>query len=142
MKTAIRPWWRKRRILLPLLTVLSLVIAFILAASRSDQSQVVIYNESGAPLGPLTVTACGQQKLFPRVADDTSVRMRLEAIGSASSVELSLPAYPPWRWDGGYLEPRGGYLVFIHIRPNLEVELHTQISLWQRVLFNRSSPSD
>lgn len=135
-----RPWWRMRRILLPFVTFALLLVALVIAVVRSGQSQIVIYNESHSALGPLTVSACGQRSVFSRLDDDTSVRVRLDDSGGASGVELSLPG--GWTWAEGYIEPRGGYLVFIHIRPQMEVEMHTQISLWQRLLFGREGAAD
>ncbi len=140
MKTMDRPWWRKRRIVLPLVTFALLCVTLVVAVVRSDQSQIVIYNESDSSLGPLTVSACGQRSVFSRIEDDTSVRIRLDGAGGESAVQLSLPS--GWIWEGGYVEPRGGYLVFIHVRPQMEVEVHTQISLWQRIVFGRDAPTN
>jgi len=138
MNTPSKPWWKKRRIVWPSATLILLFGALAIAILRSNSSQIILYNDTGAPLGPLVVHACGQEVTFAKIEDENSVRMRLKPVGGESSIELSLPANPAWRWEGGYLEPKGGYLVFIHVRQGLEVEIHTQISFWQQVLFGRN----
>jgi hypothetical protein len=137
MKTASRPWWKKRRVLWPLVTFFLLTATLVVALIRAGSSQIIIYNDTGEPLGPLIVRACGQEATFPPIADETSVRLRLRNRGSESGVSLALPSNPDWRWEGGYVEPSGGYLVFIHIRRGLEVEIDTQLSFWQQLLPRR-----
>lgn len=133
-----RPWWKKRRVLLPAASFLLLAVALAVAIVRSDTSQVMVHNETGAALSGLVVSACGQQMTFPEVPDETSIRMRLAPQGEATAVELSL-ASGAWRWEGSYLEPRGGYLIFIRLRRDRDVEVHSQISFWQRVVFGRAA---
>ncbi len=137
MKTNSRPWWKKRRVLWPLATFLLLTGSLLIAVVRGHSSQIIVLNDTGAALGPLLVRACGQEQTFPTIADDTSVRLRLRNRGGESGVELALPAQPDWRWEGGYVEPTGGYVVFIHIRRGLEVDLETQLSFWQQLLPRR-----
>jgi hypothetical protein len=132
-----RVWWKKKRVLLPAALAALLLAALAVAIVRSDTSQIMIYNNSEAALGPLTLRACGQEYVIASIADETSVRFRLPRGGPAGEVELSLPGNPPWQWKGEYVEDHGGYLVFIHFRRDREVEAHTQISLWQQALFGR-----
>lgn len=137
MSTVPRAWWKKKRVLLPAVLLLLVALALGIAIVRSDTSQIMLYNDTGAALGPITVRACGQEFAVPSLADETSVRFRLAKGEATGEVELSLAGEPPWKWDGEYLEDHGGYLVFIHLRRDREVEAHTQISFWQQVLFGR-----
>jgi hypothetical protein len=138
MSTTARSSWKKRRIILPALALLLVAVALAIAVIRSDTSEIMIYNDTGATLGPLTVRACGQQYMFNQIADETSVRIQSSKGGPASPVELKISGEPAWHWEGSYLESRGGYLVFVHLRPGMEVETNTQISIWQQALFGRS----
>jgi hypothetical protein len=133
-----RPQWKRRRILFPAAALVAFVAALAFAILRSDTSQVIIYNHTGATLGPLTLRACGQEYLLRPIPDETSVHVRLEKEGAVSAVQLSLPATPPWQWEGAYLEPRGGYMVFVHLRPSMEVDSSTQISVWQQMIFGHT----
>jgi len=133
MNTSARPWWKRRFILFPSIGILLLLAALAIALVRSDTSQIVIYNNTGAAIGPLTVRACGQDATFRQIPDETSVRFRLHRGGSASGVELETPE-EKWHWEGSYLESHGGYVVFIHLRRGMEVETNTQLSIWQQIL--------
>jgi hypothetical protein len=137
MSAGARVWWKRKRVLLPMVLTLLIAIALGIAVIRSDTSQIMLYNDTGATLGPVTVRACGQEFVVPSLADETSVRFRLAKVGAAGEVELLLAGEPPWQWKGEYVENHGGYLVFIHLRRDREVEAHTQISFWQRMLFGR-----
>lgn len=133
-----RAWWRKRRVLLSTFVVLLFVAAPIIALVLSDRSQIVIYNNTGSTVGPLPVRACGQEFRFSQIPEETSVRVRLKKEGPESGVELML-ASANWHWDGSYIEPHGGYIVFIHVRRGSEVETNTQFSIWQQMLFGRGA---
>jgi len=133
-----KSWWQRWRFIAPALALLLLAVSFGIALVRSDTSQVIVYNHTGTNLGPLTVWACGQQFLFPRVPNETSVHIRLRNNDSGSGVELSTPT-GHWHWTGSYLESHGGYLVFVHLHRGMEVETSTQVSIWQQLLFGRTA---
>lgn len=125
--------FRQKRVLLPLASLLILTGAAFMAVLRSDTSRVIIYNQTGAPIVGLKVAACGQQAVFRNVAEEESFRWKLAPTGAASDIELETAVVPAWRWRGAYIEPRGGYRVTLRLWPDGGVEVHTQISLWQRL---------
>ena len=128
-----RPWYSRKRILLPLALLVALAAALSWAVVRSDVSRLIVFNETGTPLGGLHVSACGQARSFQQVPVEGSVRWKLAPRGSGTEITLETAAKPPVRWQGGYLEPRGGYVVTLRIWPDGQVEAHTQISFWQRL---------
>ena len=138
MNTSPRPWRQRRSIRAILTALLLIAAAVVIAIIRSDTSQIIIYNHSDASLDPLTVRACGQEFVLSQISDEGSVRLRLQKRGGESSIELLSPS-TGWRWEGSYIEPRGGYLVFIHIRRGMEVETSTQISAWQHLVSGREA---
>jgi hypothetical protein len=129
----LKPGWLRKRILLPLLSSLLLAASLTVAVIRSGTSTVVVYNNTGAPLPPLRIEACGQARLFPALAEKESVRMRLDTTGSESEVKLELATEPAWRWSGGFVEPRGGYRLTVRLYPDGQVETDTQLSIWRRL---------
>lgn len=141
MNAAPTPWWKRRRHL-ALAALALLLVALAVAVIRSGTSQIIIYNETGSTLRGLTVEVCGQRNVFPILDIEESVRFRISPGGPASSVKLTLPGEPPWQSETEYVESSGGYLVFIHIRPGLQVESHSQISFWQQFIHGRSGGSD
>lgn len=125
---------RRKRVLLPLASLLLVTAAGFVAVLRSDASRIVVYNQTGAPLAALKVSACGQWTFFRDVGEEGSFRWKLAPGGSEGDIELETVTEPSWRWRGAYIEPRGGYRVTLRLWPDGEVEVHTQISLWQRLL--------
>ncbi len=125
-------WWRRKRVMLPLLSLVLIAGAIGLAVWRSDTSTVVVYNQSGGPLPGIIVRACNQSRNVARLDEDASFRLRLEPHGEGGEVGLELATEPPTRWHGAHVEPTGGYRVTLRVWPAGEVEAHTQISIWQR----------
>lgn len=130
-----RPWWLRKRSLLPLLFLLGLAFALVAAIARSDTSRIIVYNETGVPIGALRVTACGQETVLQNLDDDESYRWKLAKTGMPGEIGMETASNPPWRWHGGYIKPHGGYRVIISLMPDGEVELQNQISVWQRFLY-------
>jgi hypothetical protein len=129
-----RPWWRRKRFLLPLLAALIVAGSLIAALVRSRASTIVIYNETGQPLTQVRIYACGQAASFRDVPNEGSVRMRLAPRGPASAVTLEVADDKEWQWSGIYVEPRGGYRIALRIFPDAQVDAHTHVSWWQTVL--------
>ncbi len=127
-----RPWWLRKRIMLPLVLLISSVIAIPIAYVNSDTSMIVIYNETGNPLPPLLIRACDQTRTFSGIADTESVRMTLKPDGSESAIHLELATDPAWHWDGELIRPHGGYRVIIRLLADGQVEAFDQISWWRR----------
>lgn len=127
-----RPWYRRKRVLLPLALLLALGVALAVAVARSGVSRIIVYNETGQAVTGLHLEACGQSRNFPGLPIEGSVRWKLARVGSASEITLELATEPPVRWQGAYIEPRGGYVIALRIWPDGQVEAHTQISIWQR----------
>lgn len=123
-----------KRFSMPVVSLLLFTCAAAIAFIRSDTSQVIIYNDTGTALGPLSVTACGQKMEIPALDDRASIRFRLANSGGESSIELRALNGPAWTWTGEYIEPSGGYLVFVHLRAGLEVETNSQISFLQKMI--------
>jgi hypothetical protein len=135
----IRPRWLRKRVWLPLILIAGVVVASVIAFLNSDASTIIVYNETGSSIGVLKVSACDQEAVQRSLAEQESFRMKLKEAGAPGEIELETATSPPWQWRGGYVETRGGYRVTIRLWPNGEVELHTQISLWQQLL--RGAPS-
>ena len=135
----LRPWWLRKRVLFPLALVVGVVVAGAISFVDSNASTIMIYNKTGAALGSLKLTACGQETVLRGLAEDESFRWRLREKGNPSAIGVESAANPPWQWVGGHIEPRGGYRVTCRIWSNGEVENHTQISLWQRLF--RGAPN-
>jgi hypothetical protein len=135
----LRSWRFRKRVWLPLLSLLVLAGALALAVARSDTSKIIVYNETVAPIGALKIIACGQQTVLRNLAEKESFRWKLAKTGSPGEIEIETASNPPWRWQGGYIEPRCGYRVTLRLRPDGAVEMHTQISIWQRLF--RGAPN-
>jgi hypothetical protein len=131
--------FRRKRILLPIVSLLFLIAAAYMAVLRSESSRIIIYNQTGEPIAILKVAACSQSTLFLKVEEEGSFRWKLEPEGSPDEIELEAVSEFPWEWRGAYIQPTGGYRVTLRLWPDGEVEVHTQISLWQRMF--RGAPS-
>lgn len=129
----------RKRLVLPVLSLMLITMAGLAGFVSSDRSRIVIYNETGNPIGALKVEACGQSIVFRNLADEGSVRWDLAARGSESDIALETAVEPAWRWRGGYVEPRGGYRITLRVWPDGQVEEDSQISVWQR--WRPGSPS-
>lgn len=125
--------WRKR-VVLPLAGLVLLGVAFEVAVVRSRESTVVVYNETGAALPSLAIRVGGSVRVFPALAEEESVRIRLGTTGPRGPVRLELAKDPPWEWEGGSVEPAGGQRVSIRLYPDGMVEIDTQVSLWRRLI--------
>jgi len=127
-----RPWWLRKRFLLPVSLLAGLGLAVAVAFSASDASTIVVYNETGATLPPLLVRACGSERVFPALAERESVRLGLKPGGPKTPVHLELATDPAWTWDGESVRPTGGYRVTIRLWPDRQVASFTEISWWRR----------
>ena len=127
----LRPWWLRKRLLLPLILLVGVAIAGVIAFVNSAASTIVIYNETGAVLPPLLVRVCGQERSFAALAERESVEFRLKP-GGETPVHLELATDPAWKWDGELVRPHGGYRVTIRLWPSGQVEAFTEISWWQK----------
>jgi len=135
----LRPRWLRKRVWLPLVMIAGVTVASVVAFVNSDTSAIMIYNETGDSISALKVIACGQETVLRGLTEESSFRLELKETGTPSEIALETAADPPWRWQGGYIETRGGYRVTIRLWPNGEVEIHTQTSLWQRLF--RGAPN-
>jgi hypothetical protein len=129
-----RPWWRRKRVLLPLTLLILLAATFALAVARSNVSRIIVYNETGADVAGLHLSACGQTRNFQSIPAEGSVRWKLAPQGNGSEIVLELATQPPVRWQGEHLDPQGGYVVTLRLWPEGQVEAHRQILFWQRML--------
>jgi hypothetical protein len=109
-------------------------VVIAIAGVRSDQSSLVIYNHTGVEIPVLGITSCGRSVTHRALDSEDSWRWRPVAASAGSEIELELATQPPLFWKGGYLEPRGGQRVTLHLWPGGEVEFHTQVSIWRRWL--------
>ncbi len=128
-----RPWWLRRRLLLPLALPVVVALASLVAYLRSDTSTIVVYNETGRTLPALMIRACGQEKIFPPLAEEESIRFELQARGGLSPVRLELATNPAWTWEGGAIKSRGGYRMILRLLPKGEVESYTDMSWWRQL---------
>ena len=137
--TPLRSRWLRKRVWLPLLFLLALAGALALALARSNTSKIIVYNQTGTAIGALKLAACGQQTVLRNLGEEESFRWKLAPAGAPGVIALETASNPPWRWQGGYIEPRRGYRVTFRLWPDGEVEMHTQISIWQRLF--RGAPN-
>jgi hypothetical protein len=131
-KKQLRPLWLRKRLILPVFLIVGLVAAMLVALLRSDESTIVIYNQTGEALPPLLVQACNQSKTFTDLQDQESVRFRLKPRGAPGAIHIEVAANPGWTWDGGSVESHGGYRVSIRILAANQVEVFTDISWWRK----------
>jgi len=129
-------------VLLPVLSFGLFLLATVCAILASDASLIVLYNQTGDSLPPVRLQACGRSKSFGVLPADSSVRWALDRTGSPSAIELELAQDPPVLWQGGWVAPRGGYRVTLHIWSPEQIEVHTQFSFWQRVLGRAPNVTD
>ena len=127
--------WQRRRVVWPAVALVILATALAVAAMRSGASRVLVYNETGASIAELGITACGQSQLFRNVADASSVRFKLAPTGRES--DLAVVTNGTVMWHGEYLEPRGGYLAVVRLRRDGQVECRISVSWWQRSILGR-----
>jgi hypothetical protein len=125
--------WLRKRVLIPLSLPLAVLLAGVVAYLRSDTSTIVVFNETGRTLPMLLIRACGQQKMFPPLAEEESVRFELKPRGGLSPVSLELATNPAWTWEGGTVKSRGGYRMVVRLLPKGEVESYTDMSWWRKL---------
>lgn len=141
MPHASRPkWWERRRILWPLAAMVTLTGSLVVAVLRSGASYVVVYNNTGRPIGEMTITACGQEGRFKDVADSESVRFTLTPQGSKSDIAVATNGAALWR--GEYIEPAGGFHAFVHLRRDGQVDAATSTSWWQGFLTSDAASAE
>ncbi|MEI8288837.1 MAG: hypothetical protein WCH99_05145 [Verrucomicrobiota bacterium] len=128
----LRPWWLRKRIVFPFMLIVGVAIAGVVAFVNSDTSTIVVYNETGNPLPPLLVRACGQQRSLSSLAERESVQFALKSSGGETAVCLELATNPAWKWEGQSIKPHGGYRVSIRLWPDRQVEAYTEISWLQQ----------
>jgi hypothetical protein len=120
-----RVWWRRRRLWLGIWGGL-VVIALTVALVRSNDSNIVIYNDTGFAL-----PACGQDFTLAGIAAETSIRIRLLDEGAASDIQMKIMSVEPIVWEGGYIEPSGGYRIEVRVSSDMSIRFGSQISFWQ-----------
>jgi len=102
---------------------------------------VILYNDTGETIPELHVFVCSQSYVFDSIEAEDSIRIRLKPYGAASDIRIERPN-PPWRWQGGYIEPKGGYRSVIHLQPDGLVEENTQFSWWQSAVFGKRAATE
>ena len=95
---------RRKRVLLPLLSLMMLAGTVLVAVLRSDTSCIIVYNETGASITALKVTACGQSTVCLNLDEENSFRWKLAQSGDLGEIALETATDPPWRWHGAYVE--------------------------------------
>lgn len=123
-----RDWWRRRRVWLPLLGVCMIAGSMVIAWIRAGVSRIMVYNETGAPLEHLRISACGQSTTFDEVMEGESVRFSLQPTGGESEARLSTNGVE--FWHGDYVEPRE-YRLSVHLMRGGEIVTSSAIS-WVR----------
>jgi hypothetical protein len=132
-------WWKRRRVLWPLGSLLALSLAASLGVAYSNASYVMVYNQTGQLISRLTITAGRDSRIFRDVEDRESVRLVLGGGGGASDIAISTNGVEMWR--GEYIEPRGGYRAIVRLRGDGQVECSATISWWQSLLRAVTAPS-
>lgn len=135
LQGGIRPWWKLRRVRWLLAAVVLVSGALFDAVISSGVSRIVVYNELGVALPELSISACGQTKVFHDLGDRESVRVKLASMGAASDIVVATNGAT--LWQGEYIEPRGGYRAILRLRRDGQVECSTTIS-WLQTFFAES----
>lgn len=131
-----RSRWIKKRILLPVVSLVFLGLGLTIALIRSNRSTIVVYNETTELLSRLEVSACGQVYSFSSISHESSVRVTLQKHGNPSPITLRLPGASEWKWQGSYIEPGDGIRLIIRLKANGEVTFHSQKSWWRSNKFS------
>ena len=126
-------WWRRRWVWLPVLGILMIAGSMVVAWIRSGVSRIMVYNDTGAPLEHLRISACGQSITFDEVVDGESVRLTLEPTGGASEARVSTNGIE--FWHGDYVEPRE-YRLSVHLMRGGEISSSSSISWVRRPFFS------
>lgn len=129
-----RPWWRKKRVLLPALFLVVAVAAMLVAVLGSSRSQVILYNDTGGELANITIEACGQSDHLAHLDDGESHRFSLKPGAPPSDIALVIDGDAPIRWRDGFMEAQGGYTTFLHVRRGGVVEWDVEISPIRKLL--------
>jgi hypothetical protein len=127
-----KPWWLRKRLLLPIGVLVAFGLILVLTYIRSDTAKIIVYNDSGRDLGRMILSACGQQFEIPALAHDQSYRLRLSNRGTEGEVELRVVETTNWNFKGGYVEPTGGYRVRLRLTNTNVVEYQQQISFFHK----------
>jgi len=112
-------------------TLVAMVLTAVLSIAHSDASRVVVYNKTGVNLRELTVSACGQSRMFNNVGDGASVGLRLNPNGAAGDISITTNGVVQWR--GEYIEPSGSYRIVLRLRRDGKVESFNTFSWWRRL---------
>lgn len=132
-----RPWWLRKRLLLPVAALLLFLLVVWYSAVTSDDSKIMVYNETAVPIRQVTIQACGQSFAVPVIEPDESVRFDLAPTGGMSNVVFSVAGTTNWHSASRYLAPRGGHRLRFHLRPGGYLDVRHYRSWFQQYVMGK-----
>ncbi|MEI7730754.1 MAG: hypothetical protein WCO56_14365 [Verrucomicrobiota bacterium] len=133
------PYWKRRRVLWSVGSLLLLGGVATVATLRSRTALIVVYNDTGANLAELTISACGQSQTHRDVGDHESVLMKLKPANTESDIAVFTNGTVMWRGD--YVEPRRASRSVVRLQRDGQVECFTTGSWWQDYLVGAATES-
>lgn len=132
-----RPWWLRKRLMLPIAALVLLTLVVWYAAVSADDSKIIVYNETAAPVRQIEILACGQHFSLAEIAPEESVRFDLAPTGGTSNVVFSVAGTTNWYSASHYLAPRGGHRLRFRLLPGGYLDSRHYRSWFQEYVLGR-----
>jgi len=132
-----RPWWSRKRILLPVAALLLFFFVVWYSAVTSDSSKIMVYNETDSTISGVTIQASGQRFDIPVIEPDESVRFDLAPHGGASNVVFSVKGTTNWYSATHYLAPREGHRLRFRLLPGGHLDARHYRSWFQQYVMGK-----
>jgi hypothetical protein len=122
--------WRRRRVLLPVLVTLLLLLAAVVGWERSRATRVMVMNRSGKTEPQVRIEFGPSHWDFKQLEDGGSVRAKLPAgpdylVGVVTENGLA--------WQGGPFSPREGERIIVRLDRAGMVEATVVRAWWQQL---------
>jgi len=132
-----RPWYLRKRLMLPIATLVLAIFVFWYSYVTSNDTRLIVYNETGETVRNIELFACGQRFSIPELANEESVRFDLEPRGEPGDATLAVLGTMKWNSAGNFVEPTGGYRVFFKLLPGGVVEVRSYRSWFQTQIMGK-----
>ena len=136
-----RPWWLRKRLLLPIAALFLFVLVLIYAAASSNNSKIMVSNETASPIHGVEILACGQRFAIAVIAPDESVRFDLEPGGDTGNVLFTVAGTTNWNSSTHFIAPTGGHRLVFRLRPGGWLESRQYRSWFQEYILGRQPPA-
>ena len=132
-----RPWYLRKRLVLPIVALAFTAFVAWYSFVTSNDTKLIVYNESGEPVRNVELFACGQRFNVAELDHEESMRFELEPEGEAGDATLAVLGTTNWNSAGNFVEPTGGYRVFYKLLPGGYVEVRTYRSWFQTYVMGK-----